>query len=232
MFLRIRKDLEMTGTFKHTTDALIREGYDPAATRVDRNRGHFIGCRVGGRRHRSTAVGPRGAADQDLVARRCRREDAVAEGSAVQVVGRDVDPASGAHHLVGAPDADAPVVGCRRKRRPATIEPDRHDWLRVRAQGWPELTQAAYIPDDHRVVVRARGEDPAAVPECERLDPALVAGQVNRLRTPVEPEERHELVVAAGREERAVGAARDGPHRVRTGVLQDPPARGGAEARP
>ena len=47
MFLRIRKDLEMTGTFKHTTDALIREGYDPAATRDpiyfnDRERQMFV----------------------------------------------------------------------------------------------------------------------------------------------------------------------------------------------
>jgi fatty-acyl-CoA synthase len=30
-FLRVRDELESTGTFKHTTRALVREGYDPAA---------------------------------------------------------------------------------------------------------------------------------------------------------------------------------------------------------
>ena len=31
MFLRVRDDLEVTATFKHTKSALVREGYDPAA---------------------------------------------------------------------------------------------------------------------------------------------------------------------------------------------------------
>jgi fatty-acyl-CoA synthase len=33
LFLRIRKEMEMTSTFKFTKIALVREGYDPAATR-------------------------------------------------------------------------------------------------------------------------------------------------------------------------------------------------------
>jgi fatty-acyl-CoA synthase len=31
IFLRVRNDLEVTGTFKHTKSALVREGYDPVA---------------------------------------------------------------------------------------------------------------------------------------------------------------------------------------------------------
>ena len=31
LFLRVRNDLEVTATFKHTKSALLREGYDPAA---------------------------------------------------------------------------------------------------------------------------------------------------------------------------------------------------------
>jgi fatty-acyl-CoA synthase len=33
MFVRIRQELETTGTFKHRKDELVREGYDPRATR-------------------------------------------------------------------------------------------------------------------------------------------------------------------------------------------------------
>jgi fatty-acyl-CoA synthase len=32
VFLRVRDDLEVTATFKHTKSALVREGYDPVAT--------------------------------------------------------------------------------------------------------------------------------------------------------------------------------------------------------
>src|SRR5258707_421076 len=32
IFLRVRNDLEVTGTFKHTKSALVRDGYDPVAT--------------------------------------------------------------------------------------------------------------------------------------------------------------------------------------------------------
>ena len=32
MFLRIRRDMAMTATFKHTKNDFVREGYDPAAT--------------------------------------------------------------------------------------------------------------------------------------------------------------------------------------------------------
>jgi fatty-acyl-CoA synthase len=32
LFLRVRKDLAVTATFKHTKSALVREGYDPVAT--------------------------------------------------------------------------------------------------------------------------------------------------------------------------------------------------------
>jgi fatty-acyl-CoA synthase len=31
VFLRVRNDLEVTATFKHTKNALVREGYDPVA---------------------------------------------------------------------------------------------------------------------------------------------------------------------------------------------------------
>jgi fatty-acyl-CoA synthase len=31
VFLRIRDDLEVTATFKHTKNTLVREGYDPVA---------------------------------------------------------------------------------------------------------------------------------------------------------------------------------------------------------
>jgi fatty-acyl-CoA synthase len=31
IFLRVRDDLEVTTTFKHTKSALVREGYDPIA---------------------------------------------------------------------------------------------------------------------------------------------------------------------------------------------------------
>jgi fatty-acyl-CoA synthase len=31
VFLRVRDDLEVTATFKHTKSALMRDGYDPAA---------------------------------------------------------------------------------------------------------------------------------------------------------------------------------------------------------
>jgi fatty-acyl-CoA synthase len=31
VFLRVRDDLAVTGTFKHTKSALVREGYDPVA---------------------------------------------------------------------------------------------------------------------------------------------------------------------------------------------------------
>ena len=33
VFLRVRNDLEVTATFKHTKSALVREGYDPGAVR-------------------------------------------------------------------------------------------------------------------------------------------------------------------------------------------------------
>jgi fatty-acyl-CoA synthase len=32
VFLRVRDDLEVTATFKHTKSTLVREGYDPLAT--------------------------------------------------------------------------------------------------------------------------------------------------------------------------------------------------------
>ena len=32
VFLRVRDDLDVTATFKHTKSALVREGYDPVAT--------------------------------------------------------------------------------------------------------------------------------------------------------------------------------------------------------
>ena len=32
LFLRVRDDLDVTATFKHTKSALVRDGYDPAAT--------------------------------------------------------------------------------------------------------------------------------------------------------------------------------------------------------
>jgi fatty-acyl-CoA synthase len=31
VFLRVRDQLDMTATFKHTKSALVRDGYDPAA---------------------------------------------------------------------------------------------------------------------------------------------------------------------------------------------------------
>ncbi len=31
LFLRIRRDLDVTDTFKHTKNVLVREGYDPVA---------------------------------------------------------------------------------------------------------------------------------------------------------------------------------------------------------
>jgi fatty-acyl-CoA synthase len=31
VFVRVRDDLEVTGTFKHTKSALVRDGYDPVA---------------------------------------------------------------------------------------------------------------------------------------------------------------------------------------------------------
>jgi fatty-acyl-CoA synthase len=47
LFLRLRSGLDMTGTFKHTKDALVREGYDPTAIRDavyvnDRDRQMFV----------------------------------------------------------------------------------------------------------------------------------------------------------------------------------------------
>jgi len=47
VFLRVRNDLEVTATFKHTKSALVREGYDPAAVEDaiyfnDREREAFV----------------------------------------------------------------------------------------------------------------------------------------------------------------------------------------------
>jgi fatty-acyl-CoA synthase len=47
VFLRVRSALDVTGTFKHTKSALVREGYDPNAIRdamyfSDRERQTFV----------------------------------------------------------------------------------------------------------------------------------------------------------------------------------------------
>jgi fatty-acyl-CoA synthase len=47
VFLRVRNALDVTGTFKHTKRALVRDGYDPAAIRdamyfSDRERQTFV----------------------------------------------------------------------------------------------------------------------------------------------------------------------------------------------
>ena len=47
LFLRIRSEMEVTTTFKHTKDAFVRQGYDPTATTDviyvdDRERDSFV----------------------------------------------------------------------------------------------------------------------------------------------------------------------------------------------
>jgi fatty-acyl-CoA synthase len=47
LFLRVRNELEMTATFKHTKATLTREGYDPGAVDdviyfYDRQRGQYV----------------------------------------------------------------------------------------------------------------------------------------------------------------------------------------------